>query len=94
MRKYVHWIKVNGYVKDVEKQIEQIKEYLKDYKDSKCSLYFPNSGKFDKYVRLECNQAYSDLDLDVNSFSTNLTRLTKKPNDIYKSQKTFEELYG
>lgn len=93
MKKYVHWLKIDGYARDTKKQIEQIKEYLKNYKGSKCSLYFPNSGKFDKYVRLECNQTYSDLDLDVNSFSTNLARLTKKPNDIYESKKTFEELY-
>ena len=93
MKRYVHWLKIDGYAKDTKKQIEQIKNYLKANEISKCTLFFPSSGSFDKYVRLECNQCYNDLDLDVNSFSTNLRRLERKPRDIYESEKNFEELY-
>lgn len=94
MKKFIHWLKVDGYARDTKKQIEQIKDYLSKYSDSKCTLFFPNSGSFNKYIRLECAQCYNDLDLDVNSFSTNLRRLERKPKDIYESEKSFEELYG
>lgn len=94
MRRYTHWLKVDRYASDDKKQMEVIKNYLSAYKDAKATLYFYNSGSFYWIVRLECNQSYNDLDLDVNSMSTNLTRLCNKPKDIYESKRTFEELVG
>ena len=92
MKQYVHWLKIDRYASDDKEQIKSIKEYLKSYTNSKATLYFPDSGSFNWYVRLECNQCYNELDIDVNSFGTNLTRLSSKPKDISESKKSFLEV--
>lgn len=44
--------------------------------------YQYDSGSFNWIVRLECEQCYNDLDLDVNSSSTRLERFSSKPKNI------------
>ena len=82
--RYVHWLKINGYVdcEETAKQFQKIENYLKSYPKANALLYQYDSGSFNWIVRLECGQCYSDLDLDVNSFSTELQRLNKKPANI------------
>lgn len=83
--KYVHWLKIDGYsgsIKDVAQQFAAIEKYLGKYPCSSAMLYEYDSGSFHWICRLECEQAYNDLDLDVNSCSTYLRRLSSKPKNI------------
>lgn len=91
MKKYVHWLKVNGYVKseDVAKQFYDIEKYLKTHESAKATIYQYDSGSFNWIVRLECTECYNDLDIDVNSFTTRLERLACKPKGIGR-EKSFE----
>lgn len=84
MAKYVHWLKIDGYSKleETALQFQSIENYLKAYPKAKAMLYQYNSGSFNWIVRLECEQCYNDLDLDVNSGSTRLERLSSKPKNI------------
>ena len=89
MRKYVHWIKINSYASDEDKQYKEIDNYLKNYLEAKATIYFYDSGSFNKIVKLECLQCYNDLDMDVNSMGISLERLRNKPQDITE-RKPFE----
>lgn len=82
--KYVHWLKIDGYAKleETAKQFLEVEKYLAKYKESSAMLYQYDSGTFNWIVRLECKQCYNDLDMDVNSFSTSLERLSSKPKGI------------
>lgn len=73
--KYVHWLKVTSY--NEEKQWKSLREYCDKYDCDMQIYYIVNSTE--KIVRLECNQSYEELDLDVNSLSTNLYRYSQKP---------------
>ena len=92
MKRYIHWLKINRYASDDKEQIQSIRKYLNSYSDSKATLYFPYSGSFNWYVKLECNHCYNELDIDVNSGGTNLIRLRSKPKDITESKKPFLEV--
>ena len=96
MKKYVHWIKINGYTTSEEtaKQFEVIDDYLKKYPNSNAITYEYDSGSFNWIVRLECEQNYRNLDMEVNSGSTYLTRLQSKPKNIgRKTHFIFPEPY-
>lgn len=82
--KYVHWLKIDGYSKleETALQFQSIENYLKAYPKAKAMLYQYDSGLFNWIVRLECEQCYNDLDLDVNSSSTRLERFSSKPKNI------------
>lgn len=82
--KYVHWIKIDGYSKleETASQFLAIENYLNAYPNSNAMLYEYDSGSFNWIVRLKCEQCYNDLDIVVNSCSTNLKRLSSKPNHI------------
>ena len=82
--RYVHWLKIDGYSKpeEIALQFQSIENYLKAYPKSKAMLYQYNSGSFNWIVRLECEQCYDDLDMDVNSSTTLLSRLCSKPKNI------------
>lgn len=84
MRKYVHWLKIDGYSKleETASQFFAIENYLNKYQNASAILYQYDSGSFDWIVRLECEQCYNDLDMDVNSCSTRLERLSSKPKNI------------
>lgn len=89
MKKYVHWLKIDGYASDEAKQYTEIQNYLEKYTEAKATLYFYDSGSFNKIVKLECSQCYNDLDMDVNSMGIGLERLRNKPHNI-REIKTFE----
>ncbi len=82
--RYVHWLKIDGYSKseDTASQFKAIEDYLQKYKTANAIIYQYDSGSFNWIVRLECNQCYNELDLDVNSFGTRLERLSAKPKNI------------
>lgn len=84
MKKYVHWLKIDGCanLEEIAKQFLAIENYLNLYKNANATLYQYNSGSFNWVVRLECGQCYNDLDMDVNSGSTRLERLSSKPLNI------------
>lgn len=88
MKKFVHWLKIDGYcdLKDTAKQFSDIENYLAKYKTSKAKIYQYNSGSYNWVVRLECNQCYDDLDLTVNSGSSRLIHFTSKPQNIGREQ--------
>ncbi len=79
--KYVHWLKIDGYsnLEETASQFLAIENYLNHYPNSNAMLYEYDSGSFNCIVRLECEQCYNDLDIDVNSCSTRLRRLSSKP---------------
>lgn len=84
MRKYVHWLKIDGYsrLEDTASQFLAIENYLNQYQNASAILYQYDSGSFNWVVRLECEQCYNDLDMDMNSGSTRLKRLLSKPKNI------------
>lgn len=89
MKKYVHWLKINCYASDEDKQYLEIQNYLNNYPEAKATIYFYDSGSFNKIVKLECSQCYNDLDMNVNSMGIRLERLRNKPHDITE-WRTFE----
>lgn len=68
--------------KEVAEQFANIEQYLIKYPMSKAVIYQYDSGSFNWIVRLECEQCYRNLDMEVNSGSTYLARLTSKPKNI------------
>jgi hypothetical protein len=88
MRKYKHWLKIDG-IRSELKQYEEIEKYLKNYPNAKVTIYLYEYNLFDKVVLLECEQNYDDLDMMVNSLSHPLRRLINKPKNIF-NPKQFE----
>lgn len=82
MKKYKHWLKIDGYASDTSKQYKEIENYLKEYPDAKITIYQYDYDLFNKVVLLECSQDYNNLDMIVNSGSNNLRRLSRKPQNI------------
>lgn len=82
--RYVHWLKIDGYssIQDTAKQFLAIEVYLNKYPKASAIQYEYDSGSYCWVIRLECEQPYDELDLDVNSFSTVLQRLSSKPKHI------------
>ena len=97
MRKYVHWLKINGLVchsKEIAEQFASIEQYLTKYPKSKAVIYLYNSGSFNWIVKLECEQNYRDLDMSVNCSWTYLERLNSKPKNIDRGKEfVFPEQY-
>ena len=88
MRSYVHWLKINGSVisRDESRQYREIQSYLDRYPDSVATIYLYEANLFDRVVKLECNQNWNDLDLDANTGSHRLRRLTRQPNNLINPQ--------
>lgn len=82
MKKYKHWLKIDGYAFDTSKQYKEIENYLKEYPCAKITIYQYDYDLFNKVVLLECSQDYNNLDMIVNSGSNNLRRLSRKPRNI------------
>lgn len=89
VKKYKHWLKINGYTFDEKKQYSEIEKYLNNYPNAKATIYQYDFNLFNKVVLLECEQNYDGLDIDVNSGSNNLRRLVHKSKNISKP-KIFE----
>ena len=79
---YTHWLRIdmNG---DERKQWEQLKDYWNKYDCSMTVYYYDYNPLTEKAIKLDCNQSYQDLDLDVNSMSSgSLKRVKAKPTNI------------
>lgn len=79
--KYKHWLKIDGYSNDT-RQYQEIEKYLSKYPSAKITIYEYSSDFFNWVVLLECNQDYNNLDMDVNTGSNRLRRLSRKPRNI------------
>lgn len=77
-----HWLKIDGYSFDEDKQYREIENYLEKYTDAKITIYQYDYDLFNKVVLLECSQDYNDLDMKVNSGFNRLKRLQRKPSNI------------
>lgn len=80
--KYTHWLKIDSK-NETKKGIEwnNLKIYKEKY-DCNMEVYYDDSFS-KKIIKLECNQSYNDLDLDVNSiFDGSLIKLQSKPQNI------------
>lgn len=91
--KYVHWLKI-----DIRNETKDGKEWmnLKEYKDNyDCEMtVFYCKNSFDKVIKLECDQNYEDLDIDVNSmFDGSLIRLESKPRNIIACKQNIEYFF-
>lgn len=89
--KYTHWLKIeNDMVIDVWKNI---KEYEEKY-DCNIEIFYRRTNLINKFIKLECNQSYQDLNLDINSMSDgSLIHLLSKPRNIYKYKHSIKEFY-
>jgi hypothetical protein len=86
-----HWLIIGGTrirAEHEKKQWDNLKGYLKQHKGSKATVYLKTTGDiFCRIVKLECDQNYNDLELDVNSgFSSSIRRLNSRPNNIELSR--------
>lgn len=91
----VHWLQIGGIkltLKDENKQWNNLNEYLSKYPESKAEVYKKFTGDmFAKFIRLECEQNYNELDLDCNSMSRGSIRhLNHKPSNIEKCNMSVE----
>lgn len=86
MKIHRHWLKINGTHSE-ERQYAEIDKYLKNYPNAKATIYQYDYDLFNKVVLLECEQNYNDLDMNINSGSHPLRRLTQKPKNISNPKK-------
>lgn len=93
--KYVHWLKI-----DLRNETKEGKEWLnlKEYKDKydcNMTVFYYNNSFTDKAIKLECNQNYEDLDLDVGSmWDGSLIRLMKRPKNITAYKNDIEYFFN
>lgn len=87
--KYIYWLKIDFF--NENENWNNLKKFKEKY-DCNMQVYYYDSNPFTrKVIKLECNQAYQDLDLDVNSsFDGSLIRLNNKPKNIKTYNKSIE----
>lgn len=87
--KYVHWLKINLSNETSDgKEWNNLKEYKDKYDCNMNVFYYDNNPLTEKVIKLECNQNYNDLDLDVNSMNDgSLIRLKSRPKNITQYSK-------
>jgi hypothetical protein len=95
----IHWLEYGGIRSRPEtenRQLEELRRYLRENPTAKAEGYLKTTGDmYAKIVRLECNHAYGDLDLDCNSMSAkSLKRYAHKPSNIEYSEKVTQKIYG
>lgn len=89
--KYTYWLKMEDDM--IEQAWINLKEYKEKY-DCNIEVYYRDTSFINKIIKLECNQEYNNLDLDVNSmFTGSLIRLSQKPNNISKYNKPVEYFF-
>lgn len=89
--KYTHWLKIEDDM--VKKVWIRLKEYKNRY-DCSMQVFYKETNLISKYIKLDCNQSYQDLDLDVNSISDEgLRHLSCKPKDICKYKYPIEYFF-
>ena len=85
--KYTYWLKID-YRYESHNGIEwkNLKRYADNY-DCNITVFYYDANFMNKVIKLECNQSYNDLNLDINSMSDgSFIRLKQKPNNITKSK--------
>lgn len=85
MKTYRHWMNLidSPNYKD---DLKELFAYIEKYPASVITFYYKeNSLRNSTVICLECNQNYSDLDMDVNSGSSNLRRYERKPGGLHIS---------
>ena len=88
---YIHWFVID-FINETPTGIEwkNLKEYKEKY-DCSIEVYYYENTMAKKAIKLECNQSYQDLDLDVNSlFDGSLLRVQRKPKYIKPYNKPIE----
>lgn len=76
--KYTHWLKISS--PNEKGKWENLKKFWDKYDCFMTVYYYDYNPFLDKLVKLDCNQSYQDLDLDVNSLSdSSLKRIKSKP---------------
>lgn len=89
--KYTHWLKIENDM--IEQVWIRLKEYKEKY-DCNMEVFYKDTNLINKFIKLECNQSYQDLDLDVNSLSDNgLRHLDAKPKMIHPYNCPIEEFF-
>lgn len=79
---YTHWLRINMNT-DEEKQWKNLMDYWNKYDCAMTVYYYDYNPLTEKVVKLDCNQSYQDLDLDVNSMSSgSLKKIKNKPTNI------------
>jgi len=90
---YTHWLRID-LNNDEIKQWEQLKDYWNKYDCSMTVYYYDYNPLTEKAIKLDCNQSYQDLDLDVNSMSSgSLKRVKAKPTNITVFNKGIEHFF-
>lgn len=90
---YTHWLRID-LNNDERKQWEQLKDYWNKYDCSMTVYYYDYNPLTEKAIKLDCNQSYEDLDLDVNSMSSgSLKRVKAKPTNITVYNKGIEHFF-
>ena len=87
--KYVHWLKIDSSNETKEgKEWSNLKEYKEKYDCNMNVFYYDYNPLTEKVIKLECNQNYNDLDLDVNSMNDgSLIRLKSRPKNVTQYSK-------
>ena len=90
---YTHWLRIDMNNDEI-KQWEQLKNYWNKYDCSMTVYYYDYNPLTEKAIKLDCNQSYQDLDLDVNSMSSgSLKRVKAKPTNITVYNKGIEHFF-
>ncbi len=76
--KYTHWLRISA--PNEKEKWENLKKFWDKYDCFMTVYYYDYNPFLDKLIKLDCNQSYQELDLDVNSMSVNsLKRIKAKP---------------
>ncbi len=90
---YTHWLRIDTNNDEI-KQWKQLKDYWNKYDCSMTVYYYDYNPLTEKVIKLDCNQSYQDLDLDVNSMSSgSLRRIKSKPTNITVYNKGIENFF-
>ena len=76
--KYTHWLRISS--PNEKGKWENLKTFWDKYDCFMTVYYYDYNPFLDKIIKLDCNQSYQELDLDVNSMSDrSLKRIKAKP---------------
>lgn len=63
--KYTHWLRIDS--ENEKLQWSKLKEYKDNHECSMTVFYYDYNPLIDKVIKLDCNQSYDELDLEVDS---------------------------
>ena len=81
---YVHWLKITAHVPtDNEvRQYAEIQQYLARHPQARAEIYRYDKVLCNRAIRLVCDEGVSELELNLDSGSNSLHRLSRKPKRI------------